>query len=152
MSAEIFKNNELPVEHGFGEHLENAEAVGARLIELGWTPEQVGSFASAINMMADAMARGGADSHVGNVTIELSVVNNEETGDEEAEATLMGAGEELSPDRLSELVQDPEFFEKVMNDSDPEFFVNMNKVVLRRKKDRPSDGFRSIKKGPQHES
>jgi hypothetical protein len=151
MSLEKFENNELPVENASGERLETADAVEARLGQLGWTSEQIGNFASAIRMMADAMTRDGADGHAGNVSIELNVADSEETGVEEAEVTLMGEGKELGPDRLSELVSDPEFFEKVMDESDPEFFVNMNKVVLRRKKDRTSDGYRSIKEGPHHE-
>jgi len=139
MSLEKFENNELPVENASGERLETADAVEARLGQLGWTSEQIGNFASAIRMMADAMTRDGADGHAGNVSIELNVADSEETGVEEAEVTLMGEGKELGPDRLSELV------------SDTEFFVNMNKVVLRRKKDRTSDGYRSIKEGPHHE-
>jgi hypothetical protein len=118
--------------------IETAGDVETRLIELGWTKEQVGDFAEAIQTMANEMTSDGEASQASAVpeaNFELNIVKGAD-GDEVAEVTIVGEGRGLSPEQLSKLIDGGEFFMKVFTEADPEFFAGQNKVILRRKKNR----------------
>lgn len=106
-------------ECNFAEALGSADAVGARLVELGWTKEQMGSFASAVKTMAEMMK---------GATIELAVTKDE-NGNDVAEVTISSDGEGGGFD-LERIPM------KVFVEADPEFFAKQHKVILRRQKDR----------------
>jgi hypothetical protein len=115
--------------------LETVDAVRVCLLERGWTKEQLGNFPSAVQAMADAMARSDEGIPAGQVHFELAITGDEE-GEDVAEVTIMGEGKGLDPDQLSKLIEKGELFVKVFTQADPEFFADQNKVILRRKKNR----------------
>ena len=117
------------------QRLETADAVGACLLERGWTKEQLGNFPSAVQAMADAMIRGNGGIPAGQVYFEVAMTGGED-GEDVAEVTIVGEGKGLDPDQLSELIEKGELFVKVFTQADPEFFADQNKVILRRKKNR----------------
>jgi len=117
------------------QRIETADAVGACLLERGWTKEQLGKFPSAVQAMADAMTRDNEGIPAGQVHFELAITGNEE-GEDVVEVTIVGEGKGLDPDQLSKLIEKGELFVKVFTQADPEFFADENKVILRRKKNR----------------
>ncbi|MGD1003281.1 MAG: hypothetical protein ABR884_01770 [Minisyncoccia bacterium] len=119
---------------------ETPEALGAHLRELGWAEDQVAGFIVAIRAMLEKMSAN---------TIELTV-KTDEGGEEMAEVTLTGEGSGLDAPQLTEIAAKEEFPLEILDNADVEFFAGENKVILRRKKDRNSDGFKSIKRNPRH--
>jgi hypothetical protein len=117
------------------QRLETADAVGASLLERGWTKEQLGNFPSAVQAMANAMIRGNEGIPAGQVHFEVAMPGGED-GEDVAEVTIVGEGKGLDPDQLSKLIEKGELFVKVFTQADPEFFADQNKVILRRKKNR----------------
>jgi hypothetical protein len=123
-------------EGAFEQRFETPDAVGASLLERGWTKEQLGKFPVAMQTMADAMAHppeGG--SAAGKMNFDLAIADDED-GDEAATVTIVGEGKGLGPEQISELIDKGELFVEVFTQADPEFFVDQNKVILRRKKSR----------------
>ena len=82
--------------------------------------------------------------------VELTIKTDED-GEEMAEVTLTGEGVGLDAPQLTEITGKEEFPMEVLENADVEFFTGENKVVLWRKKDRNSDGFKSLKRNPRHE-
>jgi hypothetical protein len=115
------------------EKFESLSAIEVRLVELGWTEEQLGGFISAIQTMADAMARGNGGGPDGKMNFELAIAKDEDGG-EVAEVTIAGEGKGLGSEQISELIDKGELFMKVFAEASPEFFTDQNKVILRRKK------------------
>jgi hypothetical protein len=134
MSPERIPN--APYQEMSKEKMETGADVEARLLRLGWTEEQVGKFAAAIQTMADAMIRGNAEGAAGPLSIELAIIPGDE-GEEVAEVTLEGAGKGMGPEQIAGLIDNEELPVGLLTEASTEFFADKNKVVLRRKKDRP---------------
>jgi len=114
---------------------ETADGIGACLLELGWTKEQLGNFPAAMQKMADAMSRGNKEGASEKINFELNVLNDE-NGGEIAEVTLAGEGESLGPERIGELIEKNELPVTLLTEATTQFFSDENKVILRRKKER----------------
>lgn len=118
------------------QRFETADAVGARLIEQGWSEEQLGRFVSTMRMMADAVIAHGneAASAAGEINFELTVTKDEDGG-EVAEVTIAGEGNGFGPEQIAQLIDRGELPVEAFDRDTTQFFEDQNKVVLRRKKD-----------------
>jgi len=135
--------------------MESADAIEARLAELGWTEEQLGNFKVAIHEgIVNAAMHGNEGDPAKKVTVEL-VVTKSADGEEMAEVTIMDEGKGFDSKNIPDPTQDERILEKsgrgifIMaeeTDVAPEFFPNQGKVILRRRKDHASDGFQSFRK------
>lgn len=130
----------LPIEHesvpvrGF----ETAGDIEIRLIALGWTKEQLGDFAQAVQEVADAIAQGNEGDSARKADIGLEVMNDQ-NGGEEAVVTIAGEGRGLGPEEISKLIDGQKLSMKALDASTLEFFADQNKMVLRRKRNLPPE-------------
>jgi serine/threonine-protein kinase RsbW len=128
--------------------LEVADAVEARLTQLGWSEEQLGNFKLAIHeAMVNAVVHGNEGDPAKKVNVELSMTKDAD-GEEMAEVTVVDEGKGFDPSQVPNPTRAEglmeghgrgRFFMKVFTDSEPEFFEGQGKVILRRKKNRPQE-------------
>ncbi len=138
-----------------GKAMEVADAVEERLRGLGWTEEQLGNFKVAIHEgIINAVVHGNEGDPAKKVDVELNIVKDVD-GEEMAEITIIDEGKGFDPDTVPDPTEGENLLEGhgrglyIMGDETdvaPEFLPNQGRLILRRKKDRPSDGYRLIKK------
>ena len=135
--------------------MEMADVIEARLLESGWTDEQLGNFKLAIHEgIVNAAMHGNEGDPAKKVTVELALAKNADEK-EMAEITILDEGKGFDPEHIPNPTQDEKLLENhgrgifIMaeeTDVAPEFFPNQGKVILRRRQDHTSDGFQSIRK------
>jgi serine/threonine-protein kinase RsbW len=123
--------------------MEVADAVEARLGELGWTEEQLENFKLAIHeAIVNAAMHGNEGDPTKKVTVELNMTKDE-NGEEMAEVTILDEGKGFDPKQIADPTEEAGLMKsdgrgirliKEVTDTEPEFFPGEGKVILRRNK------------------
>ena len=125
--------------------MEVADAVEARLGELGSAEKQLDNFKLAIDeAIVNAAMHGNEGDPAKKVTVELNMTKDED-GEEVAEVTILDEGKGFDPSEITDSTAEEGLMKsdgrgvrlmKVLTDTEPEFFPGQGKVILRRKKNR----------------
>jgi hypothetical protein len=135
MSPEKFPTPAIEGEGNLEKGLAAADAVEKRLVELGWSAEQLGEFKKAIRGLVMVMARADKGGPEQKVSVDFRMVKDK-TGEEVAEVTVTSEGKGFGPEQIAELEPGEVPVEIFTDADDLEIAEEGNKVILWRKKNR----------------
>lgn len=125
--------------------MEVADALEARLVELGWTEEQIGNFKLVVHEgIVNAVVHGNNGDSTKKVKVELAMTKDND-GEEMAEIIIMDEGTGFDPNEVPNPTDEKGLLEThgrglfimtVGTDVAPEFFKGEGKLILRRRKNR----------------